>query len=202
MTLTIDDRTRERFWSKVDKSGECWVWAGAKPTNYGKFDKTPAHRLSWEMHNGPIPEGMYIDHICHTKRCVRPEHLRLATPKQNLEHVKLSAANTSGYRGVVWNKKSGYWQAVVVHNYHRHFLGFFDTAEEADAAARAKRLELYTHNEIDRVVGADDYTPPPTCGAPTRSRAHGPCKFKPHHGSDRCWRHQNAGPLCMDADRG
>ncbi len=83
----------------------------------------------------------------------------------------------------------------MVHNYHRYFLGFFDTAEEADAAARAKRLELYTHNELDRVVGADDYTPPRICGAPTLRGK--PCSFRPHRGNDRCWNHQGV-PTSMD----
>lgn len=187
----VDQAVVDRFWSKVNKTDECWLWASIPRHRYARFDapeakvKMAAHRFSWSLANGEIPEGMVIDHICHTPACVRPDHLRLATPKQNLEHVKLSSANTSGYRGVVWNKKSGFWQAVVVHNYHRYFLGFFPTAEMADAAARAKRLELYTHNEFDR--GSDpEFRPVPQCKG-ERARG-GRCSFRGHN-DGYCHRH-------------
>lgn len=189
----------DHFWENVDKSGECWEWTASKNVGgYGKVvisysprHMTGAHRVSWEMKNGPIPKGMFIDHICRNVACVRPDHLRLATPKQNLEHLaEIRANNTSGYRGVCWNKKQGFWQATVVHNYQRHFLGFFDTAEDAGAAAHAKRLELYTHNALDRADGPIAYTPPPKCGAPTKRGR--PCGFRPHRGNDRCWQHVSA----------
>ena len=73
-------------------------------------------------------------------------------------------------------KAQGFWQATVVHNYERHFLGFFDTAAEAGEAARLKRLELYTHNALDREPGAGGVTlvPRERCGHPI-SRG-GTCK--------------------------
>lgn len=80
-----------RFWSKVDKSGECWTWmaATAGPLGYGVIGITRermvyAHRLSWEMANGPIPAGMYVLHHCDNPKCVRPEHLFLGTIKDNV----------------------------------------------------------------------------------------------------------------------
>lgn len=186
MKLTDD------FWSRVDQTGDCWVWKSAKTqSHYGRYitengRHAAAHRLSWEDSNGPIPTGMFIDHICHTHACVRPDHLRLATPKQNLENrAGLQSTNTSGYRGVVWNKKAGFWQAVVVHHYHRHFLGFFHTAEEADAAARAKRLELYTHNNLAQDLGTK-FVPTPPCGAATKRG--GSC-VHPGHYEGRCHHH-------------
>lgn len=152
MQSTHDALAVERFWSKVDTSGDCWTWKAWTDANgYGSFRGRGAHRASWEIANGPIPPKMLVDHICRNPSCVRPDHLRLATHKQNLEHLaQIRANNTSGFRGVCWNKKSGYWQATVVHNYQRYFLGFFDTAAEAGAAAQEKRNELYTHNALDR----------------------------------------------------
>jgi hypothetical protein len=85
------DRTLEqRFWSHVDKSGECWLWTASGDSHgYGQMrvgtkpgKLWPAHRLSWSIANGPIPEGQFIDHLCFSPRCVRPSHLRLATNKE------------------------------------------------------------------------------------------------------------------------
>lgn len=79
----------ERFWEKVDASGDCWEWTGSQtPTGYGTFfptRSTPvrAYRFAWELLIGPIPEGMQIDHMCMNTRCVNPLHLRLATPREN-----------------------------------------------------------------------------------------------------------------------
>lgn len=81
---------RDRFWAKVDKSGECWMWTGKRfSTNgYGvgsiRGKSTGAHRVSWELHNGPIPKGKFIRHRCDTKACVRPDHLQLGDPVDNV----------------------------------------------------------------------------------------------------------------------
>lgn len=78
-----------RFWAKADKSGDCWIWTGAvrHKDGYGMFFKDGqarnAHRVAWELTNGPIPEGLVIDHICRNIRCVNPAHLRTVTPKVN-----------------------------------------------------------------------------------------------------------------------
>lgn len=83
----------ERFWSKVDKSRECWIWTGAcRPTGYGNFkiaswQTRSAHRVSWELHNGPIPDGMCVLHHCDVPACVRPDHLFLGTNKDNTQDM-------------------------------------------------------------------------------------------------------------------
>ena len=148
------------FWPKVNKSGECWQWMGGKtPNGYGHVNvwtgnrKTTAatHRVSYELANGEIPNGMEIDHVCHNRGCVKPDHLRVVTHKQNLENLSgLSARNTSGFRGVTWSKQAGKWLARVTHNGRSIFAGSFDDPKEAGAAAAAKRLELFTHNDQDR----------------------------------------------------
>jgi hypothetical protein len=71
----------ERFWAKVQKSDSCWLWIGAKSKNgYGNFKarsyvNVPAHRWSYEMARGDIPEGLHLDHLCRTPLCVNPAHL-------------------------------------------------------------------------------------------------------------------------------
>lgn len=83
----------KRFWDKVDKSGDCWLWtaatAGGRSSEYGVFRlRNPrrqvyAHRFSYELAHGSIPEGAHVLHSCDTPRCVNPEHLRLGTAADN-----------------------------------------------------------------------------------------------------------------------
>ena len=146
----------DRFSSKVGKSGDCWNWTGTMSENgYGTYwadgKNHRAHRYAYEMANGPIPDGLYIDHVCHNTACVNPAHLRLATPKQNTEHqLGAQTRGTSGFRGVSWHKRDKRWQATVIHHGKRVHIGYFHDREEAGAAARAKRNELFTHNNADR----------------------------------------------------
>ena len=49
----------------------------------GRSATTTAHRAAWTFHNGPIPDGLTVDHLCHARRCVRPDHLRLLSNREN-----------------------------------------------------------------------------------------------------------------------
>lgn len=78
-----------RFWSKVNKTDGCWLWIGATDRRYGSFSWSgrrlaKAHRISWELAHGPIPDGMCVLHRCDVPLCVRPAHLFLGTQKDNL----------------------------------------------------------------------------------------------------------------------
>lgn len=148
----------DRFWSRVDKSGDCWLWTrGRNGVGYGMYDaprKVLAHRYAWELLVGPIPEGVLLDHRATCpKHCVNPDHLRHATHKQNHENlVGVYPNNTSGYRGVSWWSLRQCWKGTVNHNGRAVHVGYFTDPAEANEAVIAMRNKLYTHNDLDRVT--------------------------------------------------
>ena len=146
----------QRFFEKVKKTDTCWEWTAYRDEcGYGRFKvdgvTRPAHRVSYQMKNGPIGDGLLIDHICHNPPCVNPDHLRSVTQKQNLEH-QVSAMRTSktGVRGVFYYPSRGNYVGSVRHQKKLHHVGYFATIAEAEAAVIAKRNELFTHNDADR----------------------------------------------------
>jgi hypothetical protein len=81
----------DRFYSKflVHPVTRCWIWTDCRISNgyagiwvSGKSHK--AHRLSWELHIGPIPESLHVLHKCDNRLCVRPEHLYIGTNDDNI----------------------------------------------------------------------------------------------------------------------
>ncbi len=148
----------DRFWAKVDKTSDCWLWTGSvNNKGYGTFgggrhdqDRGYAHRRSYELLVGLIPDGMGLDHrtTC-PKRCVNPEHLRLATQKQNMENLAQWNSST-GFRNVYYDRRRDKWYVQVKHNQQKHHGGSFDTLDAATEAAQALRIKLFTHNDLDR----------------------------------------------------
>ena len=155
-TISPTSTQLSRFWAKVEKTETCWLWsAWLDGHGYGRVrfngKPTPAHRLSYLIHVGEVPDGFMIDHICHNRRCVNPDHLRTVTNKQNGENRNGPQSNNkTGVLGVC-TTRSGKFAGRIRHQGKAIHCGTYLTVALAEAAVIAKRIELFTHNDMDRV---------------------------------------------------
>ena len=102
-------RGLDLFWSEVEKTPTCWMWTGYRqPEGYGRVDAktqlTPsgtrlAHRISYELLVGEIPDGLHLDHLCRVPACVNPDHLEPVTPAENTRRGLHGSLRTACVRG-------------------------------------------------------------------------------------------------------
>lgn len=130
--------------------GNCHVWTGhVNKYGYGtvghNYKVLKVHRVAYAMAYGRIPRGLQIDHRCRNKRCVRPEHLRLATNRLNQQNQGGARRDNrgTGVRGVFPNGNG--FKVQICHKSRTHYFGTFPTLEEAKQVAAIKYRELHTY---------------------------------------------------------
>lgn len=151
----------ERLAAHTELRGDCLIWTGdLNERGYGRIvsagRKVRVHRYVYQRANGAIPQGAEVDHTCHNRACIELSHLRLVTRKQNLENLSGAREfSATGVRGVYPLRRNGRdtgrFVAEVKHNGQRNYLGVFSSVGDAEQAVVAKRNELFTHNDRDRI---------------------------------------------------
>lgn len=104
--MTMRANTPDSFWSHLDKSSSpkgCWLWLlGRDRGGYGKTKHQGrswrSHRLAWSLRNGPIPEGLQVNHSCDVRLCCNPAHLTVGTQKDNIKEAVSRGRMASGDR--------------------------------------------------------------------------------------------------------
>lgn len=109
--LNVDRKSLDRFERKYIVAAEshptlgtpCWLWTGnMQVQGYGCFGthkersrwkRAAAHKVLWEHVNGPVPEGLELDHLCRVRRCVRPDHLEAVTHTENVRRGEAGLHN-------------------------------------------------------------------------------------------------------------
>ena len=149
--LDYDPETGELTWRHRPDRTVQWngKWAGKKagtPTNGAVMLRMGgrayrAHRVAWFLVYGECPDSD-IDHANGDGLDNRIANLRIASRTENNSNRGAPKHNTSGFKGVTWSKREGFWRAQIQHKHKNHFLGYFVTPEEAHVAYREAASRL------------------------------------------------------------
>ena len=148
---------QERLDMGTDKSDPdgCWTWTRAtNKYGHGRMRDPEqgrarlVHVIAFELKYGPVPQGQEVDHRCRNPRCLRVDHLALATKTTNAENRRGANKNSaSGVRNVSWSQ--GAWMVMVNSKGQAHYGGRFKDLAAAEQAAIALRNRVMTNNLAD-----------------------------------------------------
>lgn len=131
MAITLEE-LQERFWKRVNKTNECWIWQGAGHTrsDHGMFGYNSngqnitlyAHRFAYQQLVGEIPGDLVLDHLCCNPRCVNPSHLEPVTRAENTcraRRMMTTCKRGHDLANAYVNKKNGHRSCRDCNNYRR-----------------------------------------------------------------------------------
>lgn len=146
----MKEKDIKRFWAKVDKSGDCWLWTAGKVTRgYGAFhikDKQiRAHRASMIIEHGGIPDGKWVLHKCNVRACVRPDHLYFGTPQDNSNDMK-KAGTVVGYKKGEAHPNTTFTADIVKYIRDEHSKGRTQLSLAAELKVSQPTIYKIVHN--------------------------------------------------------
>ena len=147
----MEEKRRKKFESYFYITPGCWIWTrGGSPLGYGAFwsegKVKRAHRVSYELYVGPIPEGLVIRHLCHNPACVNPEHLLPGTQQENVNDTKLARRIPRGS------------ERIMSKLTERNILSIRDLLSLGHSRADVAKLFHVNPNTIDDVANGVTWT--------------------------------------------
>jgi HNH endonuclease len=171
--LNLKDKYIKSFWKKVENTGEdsCWKWKGYKNRQgYGRIGIATsqcvnAHRVSWVIHNGQIPNGMFVCHKCDNPECTNPRHLFIGSRQDNTNDMMIKKRskhfqNTDFY-GVRYEERydgsnrQGRYRSFICKNEKIIYINTHVSALEA--ARNYDRISYIVFGERERLNFPEEY---------------------------------------------
>lgn len=171
--LNLTESSIKRFWKKVDKKSDekCWNWIACKnKQGYGRIgiaasECVNAHRFSWVLHYGQIPQGLFICHKCDNPSCVNPKHLFTGTRQDNTNDMVLKKRSkhfgTQEFYGVKFEERydgpnrKGRWRSFICKNEKIIYIHTHTSAIEA--ARNYDRIAYIVFGEKERLNFPEEY---------------------------------------------
>lgn len=171
--LKLTENHIKSFWNKVEKlrDDQCWKWKAYKNRKgYGRIGISAgrcvnAHRVSWVIHNGAIPQGLFVCHRCDNPECTNPNHLFLGTRQDNINDMVIKKRSKhfskNKYYGVRYEERyenpnrKGFWRSFICINEKIIKLGTHTSVMEA--ARNYDRIAYIKYGEREKLNFPEDY---------------------------------------------
>jgi len=128
----------------IKQDAGCWNWIGhVHHTGYGMYRSNLAHRFSYTMQNGSIPDGLWVLHKCDNRKCVNPSHLFLGTPQDNIDDMMAKGRGNKARGEAVGNSRLSAVDIVAIRNdvrTQKQIAGDYGISCSTVQAIKAKRI--------------------------------------------------------------